>query len=525
MPLAKRVTVDTSPFRQLLAAIIVIFAILAPSPPARAEESHPGISVEPLYSEAVIAYNKRKSDEALRILNQLLKQDPRHVDALQLKALTLKTMGDDREAIDTYTRLIPLKPAKETGPYHFELGVIYNRQKKPAVAEKHFLRAIALGTNVTASHLFLGIAKFSAGRLSEAETHFDVVSGDSEAELRMIGNYYLGLIHLKNGNGSIGLGKLVEARSIGGGLKDNPTAMNITASTESMLSPFDKGQWFLTANLLPQFDSNVSLTPVAGPAPTGSASLKANAAAGGGWMSSAMRPWQWVGSLRASMNLNSNGTTASSQYASLNPTFYLTRAPLSSTPHGIKIDYTYTVQSTAAADGSYAFRPTYPFAHILDVSPYLRWAPSNRVQYQLDLGVRRHYYPYTSDYSGNTQYARVSGRFETGNRFLNPGATLSLENVDTRGAMTNLIATVDVNNMIRFNATSSLYVDVSVAGYSYYNSTRRDGNLAIHPTYTWNFMPRWSALIDLSYVINTSSDGNFSYNRWTSGVGVSWSLN
>ena len=525
MPLAKRVAADTGPRRHSLAASIVISLLLTSAAAARAEESHPGISVEPLYSEAVIAYNKKKTDEALRILNDLLRQDPKHVDALQLKALTLKTKGDDQEAVDTYTRLISLKPEKETGPYHFELGVIHNRQKKPALAETHFRRAIELGTNVTASHLFLGIAKFGSGRLAEAEEHFDVVTGDSEAELRMIGYYYLGLINLKNGNGSIGLGKLVEARSIGSGLKDNPTAKNITASTEAMLGPFDKGQWFLTANFLPQFDSNVSLTPVAGPAPTGSASLKGNVAAGGGWMSSAMSTWQWVASLRSSLNINSNGATATSQYASLNPTIYLTRNPLTRMPHGLKVDYTYTLQSTAGSDGSYAFRPTYPFAHILDVGPYIRWVPSNRTQYELGAGLKRNYYPYTPDYSGDSKYARLSGKFETGNRYLNPAGSVSLEHVNAQSNLSNVATTIDLNNTIRFDANNLLFIDVAVSEYAYYSSTRRDGNLVIHPTYTWNFMPHWSALGDLSYTINTSNDGTYSYNRWTAGVGVSWSLN
>ena len=146
MALAKRVAVDTGPIRHSAAARIFILLMLTASAGARAEESHPGISVEPLYSEAVIAFNKKNSEEALRILNQLLKQDPRHVDALQLKALTLKTRGDDKEAIDTYTRLISLKPERETGAYHFELGVIYNRMKSAALSETHFRKAIQLGT-------------------------------------------------------------------------------------------------------------------------------------------------------------------------------------------------------------------------------------------------------------------------------------------------------------------------------------------------------------------------------------------
>src|ERR1700737_3593981 len=82
---------------------------------AFAEESHSGMNAEVLYSEAVLALSHKHAEEALSILDSLLKQYPGDIQAFELKALTLKREGDDAKAIGSYKKLIELKPSDERG--------------------------------------------------------------------------------------------------------------------------------------------------------------------------------------------------------------------------------------------------------------------------------------------------------------------------------------------------------------------------------------------------------------------------
>ena len=77
------------------------------------EESHPGLGAESQYAEAVLAFNRKQTDEAIKVLDVILKENPNHVEALELKALSLKVKGDDPKSIGVYEKLISIKPEAE----------------------------------------------------------------------------------------------------------------------------------------------------------------------------------------------------------------------------------------------------------------------------------------------------------------------------------------------------------------------------------------------------------------------------
>src|SRR4051812_37216885 len=101
-------------FSFILSAGLILIGNLA-----RAEESHPGLAAEAMYAEALLAYNTKKIDEAGRILDEVLKLDPNHLSALEMRALTLKIQGDDVKAVRIYKQLLKVKPEAERGPYYF----------------------------------------------------------------------------------------------------------------------------------------------------------------------------------------------------------------------------------------------------------------------------------------------------------------------------------------------------------------------------------------------------------------------
>jgi predicted Zn-dependent protease len=94
---------------------MAISTIANATQPVDTQESHPGIGRESRYAEAVIAFNKRKTEEAVKILNELLKESPLTVEYLELKALALKGKGDEKTSLEVYQQLYQAKPENERG--------------------------------------------------------------------------------------------------------------------------------------------------------------------------------------------------------------------------------------------------------------------------------------------------------------------------------------------------------------------------------------------------------------------------
>ena len=54
--------------------------------------------LEPEYAEAVLEYNAKNLDGALKLLTELQKRAPQTVEILELRAITLKAMKNDKDA-------------------------------------------------------------------------------------------------------------------------------------------------------------------------------------------------------------------------------------------------------------------------------------------------------------------------------------------------------------------------------------------------------------------------------------------
>src|SRR4051812_12407843 len=96
--------------------IVILLSCLG-APMARSEELHPGQDIEVRYSEAVITFVRKDYNQTVELLNSLLKGVPGNPEALELKALALKTAGKDKESLATYRELLRIKPEAERAPY------------------------------------------------------------------------------------------------------------------------------------------------------------------------------------------------------------------------------------------------------------------------------------------------------------------------------------------------------------------------------------------------------------------------
>lgn len=508
--------------RQTLPALVLILLCLWAFP-SLAEESHPGLQAESTYAEAVLAYNRKDYSAAKVLVEGLIKSDPKHVDSLQLLALIYRSQGKPEMAYGAYRALVQLKPESERGPYYFELASILYGKKQFAQARPLFQRAIWRKFNITPSHLFMGLIDFNDNRFASALDHFEVVAADRDPDMSAIGHYYVGTILLKSGAGGLGLGEILEARAAADRAPpESASTKSLGEAASKIVAPFDKGQWFASATLIPQFDSNVSLFPISSPGATGLWTIRTNYTAGGGYVTSPMRLFQFVASARAFGNLNFVPGTEVYNFHNFSPAFYVTYKPMGRISVGMKAEGTITFQYGTTDGVTYANRP---FAFIADSGLFLRWQPTPRFQLQWDAGFRPQLYVSSPDFTGWATYTRVSSRITSQFSAVNPGFGISAEFNYAAGDTWRYAApSVELNNLFRIGSRDNLIVGATLTGYRYSWWSRLDGNLVMRASNVFTVSKYFTWLLDLSYTVNTSTEAPYSYNRWTAGTGVGFAL-
>lgn len=512
-----------------------MLVILGPGAPGTAgagltEESHPGLGLESLYSEAVLAFNRKQANEALRILDGILKQNPNHIESLELKALTLKAKGDEVKSIVVYERLLALKPIAERGAYHFELGVLLQQQKKNDQAKPHFEKAIELQTNVGPSHLFLGLILFTANDIASAKPHFEALRKDQNPEMQMVGRYYLGLIHFKNGYGGGGTSELMAARSIASDMPDNKMAQDIKAGIEKILAPFSKSQWYGNVAFLTQYDSNISQIPSVGEitptAASGKSTLKLQLVGSVGRMSSPMRTVQIVGGYRVAVNKNLNGNTKTYEFATNTLTFYANVKPLSETTWGLKAEGAFSFQNRLEDSSTNAYTyGRYNFGG--EFGPYIRSQFSPSWTGQLDVFLRPQKYYEDTSLSGQGLYTRLSAR-KDGGIWWNPSFVAGFESNDTQSdeyRSQTLAFTIADTAKLSGSLTLTFGLDLLLVSYKDSALKRSDRSGTLRASVLRTLTPTMSLLGDLSLTNNVSTVPEaYSYNKVLLSAGISWTL-
>jgi Flp pilus assembly protein TadD len=494
------------------------------------------MNAEVLYSEAVLALSHKQSQEAIKILNSLLKQYPENIEALELRALTLKNQGNDTLATESYKKLIQLKPPAERGPYHFELGMIYRRQKNVAQARYHLAMSLKLKTNPTVCHFFLGMMSYDEGNYSNAELHFRHVARGDLGELRLISHYYLGLLELKSGYSLGATRDLREARAIASTMPENKNAQDIKGSAEQILAPFGEPQWFANLALLEGYDSNVAQVPTSlasSNEASGKGTAKTTFSLGVGRMSAPMDTVQFVGSYRFNLNKNMNSDSRNYEFVTNTASLFINVLPLNPTQGGLKIEGNFMFQnqvqnglSTTDSNAQYSYGK---YNLSAEIGPFFRYQPNRELSTELDVFFRPQKYYVDDGESGLTVFSRVTGRLDKGKRWFNPGASLSYESNGAKsGTYKENSIGIGASNLFKVTPVDNLnfYVDYVSTKYPQFDvDTRRDKNISFRLNHAHTFNSRWTLLADLTYTHNGSSvPESYTYNRLQSGLGVSWSL-
>lgn len=514
---------------------LVGLLIVSISVNGKASELHPGQELEAHYAEALLALNSGDYVQSLKILESILKINPNHISALELKALVLRSTGKDPKALEIYQKLIHLqKKEGERAPYHFEIGIIHFRAKRFEEAKSHLLKAVSGNFNAGPSFYFLGMMAFQKGDFIEADEFFSQVPlRKSSDELLVASRYFSGLALSRTGFGSSGARELQAAAEGARKFQRNSSISSTEKNAAQALQAMDRSHWFGNISLLMQYDGNVSLvsTNASSQDVSGKKSFKANLVGGLGYLSSPMHPFQWAASYRLAYNRNLNSQAREYEFLSNVPAIYLTYLPIDRTNYGLKIEGNGTFQNrTDPAKGNTLLRP---YSLSADVGPFVRHELYRKTILTFEIIDRPQKY-YTDPVSGqdrrsgNALDTSVSLKYDSPKPAFNLLASLSFEINNSKGEnFKSRTLTLDLANTFRLPDAHglSLSTRLSATNYPQNNLARQDRNISLRLSWVKEFAQRWSVLADGSYTRNLSNASDlYSYVKPVVSLGLSYLL-
>ncbi len=503
--------------------------------------------LEPLYAEAVLAYNAADHNRALRILDEIRKKAPAASEVLELKALVMKA-SQPKQSAEVYRELIKLKiaekrPAKEIAPYYFELATMKFEAKSYSDAAVYFQRCTDTGFNVSASEFFLGLIAYQSNEFSKADDHFKVTATGDVAALRPAANFYRAQAATKMNQSGRSISYLSAARDSAKEVLDDPNASpdnlkmakQIHDAAVKALGPMDRSSWFGSATLMAGFDSNILTLPenVSGSSASGKGTPKGTIQAGVGYTTSPLKKWQWVPNYRVSWNKNTNKDSRSAEYLLQTASLYVTHRPLNPFNFGFKAEATHTFQNTVdASTDSATYRPlslnisTGPFFR-KEVLPKIVWG--GEVLFEPN-----HYYtddqqPSNGRLSGTQLQVRSYLQNDRGTRYFNPTVYLSLLRNDSDGedyrqfgATIGVLNTFYVHDKLKVQGS----LDFGMSSYGERSTGGRNDrtlNFGLNATQRMNRKLSWIA--DFRFTMNQSNiKESYEYKRFVTMGGISYSL-
>lgn len=503
-----------------------------PTPP---QESHPEISLEADYAEAVFEFTNRRYSKALEFLNALLQKKSDHIQALELKALTLKTLRNDADSLEVYEKLLAAKPEEQRAPYHFELGTIYFRQKRFEEAKDHLEKSIQAQFNLGVSHFFLATAEFQTQELKKALRNFKSALEDVPTDLQVACHYYMGMIHAQMGYGPGASNELLLARDQARDLENSPRfnsmVQDLSQASSRALEPYNRSTWMKNISFSLQEDGNVSsvssiVTPEAA---AGKVSLKSNLGLTLGYAASPLLRVQPVIIYRLSLNKNFNGDARDYEFTTHTLSGYFTYNPLSTTQYGTKVEGNYGFQNRSNLSTN---ESTYrPFLQSFEVSPFLKTAVIEHLQLTTELVLKSQTFPNDSigidRRSGNILLPRVSAQFDTLSHYWNPMGSLGYEFNQTLGSnQRSRTLAIDFSNTMKLpqNRTLTLGASMTWGNFSLrIPETRSDRSSTLRASFQ---APLTSSLLlttEATYTANSSNLSSiYSYTKPTASIGLNY---
>ncbi|MCE7874991.1 hypothetical protein DYH09_32140 [bacterium CPR1] len=148
-----------------------------------------------------------KWDEALKVTQAMLKQDPRHVDALYLQGLCYLGLKDYPKARESLQLVISLEP--QFMPAYQQVGYSYVAEKNYEEAKKHFSKLLMVPGGQATAEYSLGVVAYAQQDLIEAQKRWKQAILSNPGMAAAHNN--LGILHQLAGNQPLALSEFQDA--------------------------------------------------------------------------------------------------------------------------------------------------------------------------------------------------------------------------------------------------------------------------------------------------------------------------
>lgn len=341
---------------------------------------------ESLHAEALASYHDQAYVEALNKIDAALEIIPRDIALRELKALTLKALGNASAAYQVYNQLSEewRNSPQKRAPYEFELGMLEYEKRNLTAAEPHFLYSINQQFNPEVAKFLLGALYFDKKSWVKAQSYLEEVLHTPLTEIRGQSNLYLGQLFIEQASYNKAIRHLIAAREVGSELSVASDARQVALgnqiiqATDSLVGNFNKSSVTGQIGMITGYDSNVLLNPTSNADPASQrASLKETLFFSLGYTSSPTKPTQLQALYQGSGNYNFNEVTRPGQFVINDLSGSWIFGPQNDTRFGVRFGAQHILRygadgsSTAGRFGNYAFTGT--------VGPFLKSESSNGV--------------------------------------------------------------------------------------------------------------------------------------------------
>ncbi len=394
--------------------------------------------LEAKYSEALINYRQKKFPDALKLLEELIAEEPDY-EFKELKALVLKESGNLDLAAKTYESLLTEAPAQKSA-YEFELGVINFQQKKNDAARDFLLSALDSGFNVDTDHYLLGVLDYQAHKYSSSRKHFLEALKSSIPSIEVPTHLYLGFLNSEANDQRSAAREFFRARRLAQAQivtsdAQTPLYKQVVANASQSINALDQAHWFANVGLTSGYDSNVLLYPTGLGAPstggTNRGSVVETVNWGLGYQTSSLGKLQFTPTYRGSFNYNFNQDTKAGEYFMNDFTLMISEHPLNTTSFGAKIEGQYLMRMGDVGDPKPGSISSYSF--VASIGPYVKHETNPKTFMGAELDLQPQFY--LQDSSSDAEFkksgygATLRGYWqkERASDYWNPGAALSLD--------------------------------------------------------------------------------------------------
>lgn len=475
------------------------------------------------YAKAVLAYHEKKFSECVQEIDKVLRNATSSYEFFELKALCLKSLKQDPDALKIYLSLIDVKermraPPIEQAPYYFEAGTIYLKKGDHKLASFFLKYAYRANYNRPICALYLGTIAIRKEEFNLALAYLQEAEMSGIDDVRPSAQYYLGTAYLGLQNSSHALAYLWEASQAPG-----EGGKSIHTNAVQALQAFDQSRYFANVSTGIALDTNVLFLPTTSAFTVSSQASSAKWLLNGiiGHSASPMKSFQFVPVYRVAYNYNFNSATKDGEFISNSMSLLGTFSPYEKTSYGVKLDGNYTFQNQTSPTGSRIY------SGLLWTGaggPFGRWILNDGYSFNAELlgGYQNYYLDATTDASnarsGTTVTARAQWSQDKGDPNWNPAYGLQALSYMTTGTeFWSYGGGIFLGNAFIHQENLRSFGRISVDYMSFPQRTsgaRSDITLGAGWGTTLRISPKVSWINDFSYVQNISSVAtSFSFQR------------